>query len=216
MDPFVHTHFQDDRFWSKVNFDGPKTEYVDTPCWVWTAGTNSRYGIYLFELGGQTGYAHRYSWERAHQTSIPKGLEIDHLCFTVLCVRPNHLEAVTQLENKRRYFATIIECPQGHPYGDDNTVIREAQGYNLRYCKACDREFHMRKAREQGARPIGSFRPHNSKLTYEDAIEIRAKYVCRTYPQSRLAKEYGVSQTAISAVILGKVWNELRDDNHAE
>jgi len=41
-------------------------------------------------------------------------------------------------------------------------------------------------------------------------------YKPRVYSQSRLAKEYGVSQTLISHIILGRTWGQLRDSEHAE
>lgn len=33
---------------------------------------------------------------------IPEGFELDHLCRTRSCVRPDHLEPVTHAENMRR------------------------------------------------------------------------------------------------------------------
>jgi len=33
---------------------------------------------------------------------IPDGLHLDHLCANPPCVRPDHLEPVTQAENNRR------------------------------------------------------------------------------------------------------------------
>ena len=72
----------------------------DTPCWVWTGGTNTQgYGIANF--AGRKHLAHRVMYER-EVGPIPEGLEIDHLCSVHGCVRPDHLEAVTHLVNVRR------------------------------------------------------------------------------------------------------------------
>lgn len=45
--------------------------------------------------------AHRYAYELAYGP-IAEGLVIDHLCRNKPCVRPDHLEAVTNAENIRR------------------------------------------------------------------------------------------------------------------
>ncbi len=103
--PLINHHDLDEdaRFWSKVN----KT----TDCWLWTgtilkSSVQSRNGYGLFHPRQREGspnlvYAHRYAYE-AIKGPIPAGLQIDHLCRVHNCVNPDHLEAVTQLENMRR------------------------------------------------------------------------------------------------------------------
>lgn len=54
-----------------------------------------------FRLKGRGWLAHRASY-MLHRGPIPQGLTIDHLCRNTLCINPNHLEAVTDAENKRR------------------------------------------------------------------------------------------------------------------
>ena len=44
---------------------------------------------------------HRAVYEASHGP-IPKGFQIDHLCFNTPCCNPAHLEAVTAKENRRR------------------------------------------------------------------------------------------------------------------
>ena len=80
------------RFWSKVD----KTN----ECWEWTASTTGN-GYGQFWINGKLTGAHRVSYEMEYGP-IPDGLQIDHLCENKLCVRPSHLEAVTQQENLRR------------------------------------------------------------------------------------------------------------------
>jgi hypothetical protein len=86
----------DVRFWSKVDRSGD--------CWLWT-GQKTRavdgYGRFRFE--GRQVMAYRWSYEQENGP-VPEGLELDHLCRTRLCVRPDHLEAVTPSENVRRAF----------------------------------------------------------------------------------------------------------------
>ena len=47
---------------------------------------------------------HRVAWMLAHDSLIPDGLVIDHLCCNRRCINPAHLEAVTAQENGRRIF----------------------------------------------------------------------------------------------------------------
>jgi len=51
-----------------------------------------------------------------------------------------------------------------------------------------------------------------AKLTWEIVREIRTKYSSGEYSQSRLAREYGVSQGTIWSVVLKKSWIELDED----
>lgn len=78
------------RFWAKVK----KTE----TCWLWEGYKNpSGYG--RFNAGkGKMMLVHRYSFEQAYG-EIPKGTVIDHICRKRNCVNPDHLRAVTDMEN---------------------------------------------------------------------------------------------------------------------
>src|SRR5581483_10128599 len=46
----------EERFWEKVDKDGPAPDYAPQlgPCWIWTAGRNPR-GYGRFSLGGRRG-----------------------------------------------------------------------------------------------------------------------------------------------------------------
>lgn len=99
-------------------------------------GKDRGYG--QFWDGTKTVRAHRFSYELA-RGKIPEGLDLDHLCRNRACVRPDHLEPVTDKENVHRspiHFATRTHCPKGHPYSEENTYV-SPQG---RTCKKCQRE----------------------------------------------------------------------------
>jgi hypothetical protein len=130
------------RFWDKVQ--------ITEGCWLWQSwiGTHG-YGHYW--LDHHVRQAHRVAYELA-VGPIPEGLQIDHLCRVRHCVRPDHLEAVTRLENVRRgksgeWQRSKTHCPQGHEFTPENTRLTR-EGW--RQCKPClreaDRRYRERKA----------------------------------------------------------------------
>lgn len=122
-----------ERFWAKVDRTGE--------CWLWT-GYRERHGYGRFYPGpGQASMrAYVWAWEDAHG-AVPKGLELDHLCRTPACVRPDHLEPVTHRENMLRGHglasraAAATHCPQGHAYDETNTYLTPSTGH--RTCRTC-------------------------------------------------------------------------------
>ena len=81
------------RLWAKVDKSGD--------CWIWT-GCRIRHGYGRISGPGRKPLlAHRVAYELTYGP-IPDGLELDHLCRNPSCVRPDHLEPVTHLENVRR------------------------------------------------------------------------------------------------------------------
>lgn len=109
------------RFWSHVRFgDG---------CWEWTGALNHA-GYGRFGLNGRTLFAHRVAYELSvGPIDNHSFIVIDHLCLNPQCVRPDHLEMVTQRENARRALCesrTHYRC--GH--------LRSSAGG--RRCKQCN------------------------------------------------------------------------------
>jgi len=91
-----------ERFWEKVNKDGPIPERRPDlgPCWVWTASPDS-HGYGQIWHDGRLVLAHRLSLALL-LGPIPDDLTVDHLCQRTLCVNPDHLELVTLAVNRRR------------------------------------------------------------------------------------------------------------------
>lgn len=73
-------------------------------CWIWQGALNYK-GYGLLVLKGKLYRAHRYYYERQNG-GIPKGLQIDHLCWQRACVNPAHMEVVTPSEHNRRHSRT--------------------------------------------------------------------------------------------------------------
>lgn len=79
-------------------------------CWIWAKATQpDGYGI--ANRNGKSTLAHRVYYE-ATKGPIPDGLQIDHLCCIRACVNPDHLEAVTQDENRLRGRVTRLTARQ--------------------------------------------------------------------------------------------------------
>lgn len=134
------------RFWAKVNPCGPVHPTLGSACWLWTAAVGSGgYGV-VWQTGSLL-YAHRFAYE-AVIGPVPEGLHIDHLCRVRNCVRPDHLEPVTQRENILRGVgmcavqAKRTHCPQGHPYSGDNLYVLRGK----RYCRECVRKSNRERA----------------------------------------------------------------------
>ena len=119
-------------FWRRV----VKTE----TCWLWD-GTVGRGGYGVFKFRSQITRAHRWAYEHVIG-AIPDGLVLDHLCRVLTCVRPNHLEPVTNGENVLRgiSFSAVnkrkTHCHHGHPYDESSRKLE--RGQPRRECKACN------------------------------------------------------------------------------
>ena len=120
-------------FWAKVN----KTD----SCWLWLGNLNHNgYGSCYFD--GKTSRANRVAWFLKTGRYPHKGLVLDHLCRTRLCVNVDHLEEVTVKENIRRGIGFAAKnmckthCPNGHVYNKKNTY-RPPKRPTERHCKLC-------------------------------------------------------------------------------
>ena len=88
------------RFWPKV--------WVTESCWEWQGHIASN-GYGRFRVGDENRLAHRCSYE-FFTGRLPEGLTLDHLCSNKRCVNPDHLEAVTLVENLRRYRESLTNA----------------------------------------------------------------------------------------------------------
>lgn len=89
-----------DRFWEKVNRDGPIMPRMETPCWQWTGYLNED-GYGRFRMGGVKARrpgAHVFAWE-LENGPVPRNFKIDHACRNPACVRVSHLRLTSNKEN---------------------------------------------------------------------------------------------------------------------
>lgn len=144
-----------ERFWPKVNKNGPIPDYRPDlgPCWLWTASLRwNGYGHFSTGVGSKSTVAHKFCYELL-VGPVPKGMQLDHLCRVRHCLNPQHLEPVTQRTNILRgsgFSARNIvktHCPQGHEYTADNLKASRKDRVS-RQCLTC----HRVQERERGRR----------------------------------------------------------------
>lgn len=103
----------EERFWAKVDKDGPIHPQLKTRCWLWTGAQLRGYG--LFRLNSQRMIvASRYAYWLASGQE-PEKVQIDHRCHVTLCVNPHHLRPATNKQN--------AENPNGL-YSNNSSGIR--------------------------------------------------------------------------------------------
>jgi hypothetical protein len=122
-------------------------------CWLWTGSTGSN-GYGQVRIDGRLIPAHRWAYEYKIGP-ISSGMRIDHTCHNadpgcrvgpdcphMLCVRPDHLEAVTHGENIRRATFGRGVCKAGlHDITKPNAI-------KGRQCRECVNESN-RRGRQQ-------------------------------------------------------------------
>ena len=78
-----------------------------TGCWIWQRACDQK-GYGFASVGnGKSRRAHIVSYHRVYGP-VPAGYELDHLCRTLPCINPAHLQAVTDAVNTRRGNVAVL------------------------------------------------------------------------------------------------------------
>jgi len=170
----------EERFWEKVDKNGPTQPHMKTACWLWKASKDGC-GYGWVGLGNRKlGKAHKVSWE-LHRGPIPDGQCVLHHCDFPECSNPEHLFLGTQ---------------------KDNALDREQKGRMPHYA---GEEHWTRHKPERLARG----ETHgNAVLSVEQVIEIRREFTGKYGEQKAFAKKYNVDVQTIRRVTQGKTYAE--------
>jgi hypothetical protein len=96
------------KFWAKVLKSG------EGKCWPWIGALRAD-GYGVIRSRSLMYKAHRVAYMLANG-AVPRGRVVDHTCGCKACCNPEHLQAVTQSENSRRYRVVTYRgmCSRGH------------------------------------------------------------------------------------------------------
>lgn len=172
------------RFWSRTARD-------ENGCWIWRGAQKSgqvgdEYGCFWYK--GTSYLAHRVAYFLAFGVD-PGTKLVCHKCDVKLCVNPEHLFLGSESDNQRDIVEKKRHWTRLKPW-------RSARGARSgRYTKP-DRT------------PRGE-RHGIAKLTEQHVREIRRRYAIGNVSQRQLALEYGVSKSAIRAVLRGETWGHV-------
>lgn len=117
----------DERFWEKVDKNGPVVRDGLTPCWIWI-GSLGTTGYGQFNFDGRTRKAHRAAFALLGVEPDPK-LDLCHRCDNTRCVNPDHLFLGTRQENVDDMKAKD-RGPRGERAG--NAVLTDAAVVEIR------------------------------------------------------------------------------------
>jgi hypothetical protein len=162
--------------WAKVDKTGE--------CWLFTGARLPR-GYGMISAEGRRVYAHRLSYE-LNIGSIPAGMFVCHRCDNPSCVRPEHLFLGTHHENM----------------ADMTAKGRQARG-NTHGSRLRPETNHSPKKKLNAAR---GERSGKAKLTEAQVVAIRSAYATGGTSQLRLAKEHGVAESLIWAIVHRRIW----------
>lgn len=90
----------EERFWSKVDKNGPVSPEDGTRCWLWTAYVDKKMGYGRFGRGSRSAgivLAHRFAYELVHGPISIQQLDHRYSC-SKHCVNPTHLRLLDPAE----------------------------------------------------------------------------------------------------------------------
>jgi len=188
------------RFWAKVDKRGPDE------CWPWK-GSFTGLGYGQLKIRGKRWGAHRVSWRLAHGP-IPKGSCVCHHCDNPPCVNPAHLFIGTHKDNSQDMVA------KGRHYHPSSMSLHQVRLLRVLYHTGLYTQAEL-ACRFSLAQPTisavtrgllyayaGGPTSQRRSLSHAEAAALRQR-VSQGEKQITLAKEFGVSKSAVSLIVRG-------------
>ena len=140
---------EQERFWDKVEKEGPYMPNTLTRCWVWQRADDGYYGEFHTAVDGKptTKSAHVVAWQYCGGPRPTRQFPLHHICENKLCVNPEHMAMLKASGHGIMHtMKLVMYCPNGHEMNKENTSVGPTNGRLV--CRICDRE---RKQRQRNA-----------------------------------------------------------------
>lgn len=174
-----------DRFWEKVDKNGPTVRPELGPCWIWTGSRQKKGHGHIHLDGRKKEKTNRVSFFLHHGRWPDPDLWVLHSCDNPPCVNPAHLREGTPQDNvddrdSRNRFVPLRGDLNGSRIHPERVPRGEASGV--------------------------------SKLTSADVLDIRRRFLAGEKNLTLLGKMYGVYRTTVARILSRKSWAHLEDE----
>ncbi len=223
---FIRLQTQEERFWSKVDKNGPtpsNDKKCKDVCWTWYGGKDSAgYGSVMIKSTGDR--AHRISWEYANNQKIPNDLLIRHQCDNKSCVNPQHLVLGTHADNNRdtrernESYAMVGEDNPCSKLTEDKVRLIKIEYMDGASLSQLGKKYDVTSVTilniidgsswNYVATDIECNIRKNHKLTEEQVKHIRIERA-EGMTNKELSKKYNVSVSTIKVIVSRRSWKHV-------